>query len=201
VWSNTGTLLGTVTFSGETASGWQEATFASPVAVTANTTYVASYHTTVGHFSVDRPYFAGTSVDRAPLHAPADGVAGANGVYFAGATSAFPTGTYQASNYWVDVVYVASLGSNAPPTVSLTAPSPATSFTAPAAIALAATASDSDGSVTRVDFYAGATLLGSASAAPYQVTWSNVAAGTYTLTARAIDNAGATTTSTAVMVI
>src|SRR5439155_4892615 len=56
LWTNTGTLLATATFSGETESGWQEVSFASPVPVTANTTYVASYHTN-GHFSVDRPYF------------------------------------------------------------------------------------------------------------------------------------------------
>ncbi len=46
LWTAGGTLLGTVTFTGETASGWQQATFANPIAITANTTYVVSYHTT-----------------------------------------------------------------------------------------------------------------------------------------------------------
>src|SRR5207248_3269281 len=78
LWTNTGSLLATVTFTGETASGWQQATFSTPVAVTANTFYVASYHTNVGRYSLNRPYFTGTTVDSPPLHAPADGVAGGN---------------------------------------------------------------------------------------------------------------------------
>ena len=53
LWTNTGTLLATATFSGETASGWQQVTFSSPVAVTANTTYVASYHTNTGQYGAD----------------------------------------------------------------------------------------------------------------------------------------------------
>jgi hypothetical protein len=84
---------------------------------------------------------------------------------------------------------------NQPPAVTLTSPAAGSVFTAPATVNLAANAADSDGSVTRVDFYAGATLIGSDASAPYAVTWSNVAAGAYTLTARATDNAGAVTVS------
>src|SRR5258708_688269 len=51
LWSSTGTLLASGTFSNETASGWQELDFSSPVAVTAGTTYVASYHTSTGHYA------------------------------------------------------------------------------------------------------------------------------------------------------
>src|SRR5690349_22134769 len=51
LWSSTGTLLATATFSGETASGWQQVSFSQPVAVTAGTTYVASYHTNVGEYA------------------------------------------------------------------------------------------------------------------------------------------------------
>src|SRR5207244_9020309 len=104
LWSNTGTLLATATFAGESASGWQQVTFSTPVTITANTTYVASYHTKTGNYSVDGAYFASAGVDNPPLHALATGVDGANGVYFYGA-SAFPTQTYNASNYWVDVVF------------------------------------------------------------------------------------------------
>jgi RHS repeat-associated protein len=89
---------------------------------------------------------------------------------------------------------------NAPPTVGLTSPANGSSFTSPATINLAATAADSDGTVTKVDFYQGATLLGTSSAAPYAFTWSGVAAGSYSLTAKATDNAGAVTTSSAVSV-
>src|SRR5208337_3903132 len=51
LWTSTGTLLATATFTGETASGWQQVNFATPVSITANTVYVASYHANNGHFS------------------------------------------------------------------------------------------------------------------------------------------------------
>jgi hypothetical protein len=89
---------------------------------------------------------------------------------------------------------------NLPPVVAITSPVPGAPFTAPAAIALAATATDADGKVTRVDFYSGSTVIGSATTSPFSTTWSNVAAGTYSLTAVAQDNANAKTTSAAVAV-
>ena len=66
------------------------------------------------------------------------------------------------------------------------------------AVALTATAADADGTVARVEFYAGSTLLGSDTTAPYAFSWTPAAAGTYAVTARALDNAGAATTSAAV---
>ena len=104
LWTNTGTLLATATFIGETASGWQQVAFSTPVAITANTTYVVSYHTNTGNYGFDGAYFASAGVDNAPLHALATGVDGANGVYLYGA-SAFPTSSFNATNYWVDVVF------------------------------------------------------------------------------------------------
>ena len=89
---------------------------------------------------------------------------------------------------------------NQPPSVSLTSPSAGASFTAPATISLGASAADADGSIAKVDFYAGTTLLGSATAAPYQLTWSNVPAGSYALTAVATDDDGASATSGAVSI-
>jgi len=89
---------------------------------------------------------------------------------------------------------------NQPPTVSLTSPSSGATFTAPASIAIAATASDSDGTVSQVDFYQGSTLLGSDTTSPYSYTWGNVAAGSYSITAVARDNDGATRTSSAASV-
>ena len=68
---------------------------------------------------------------------------------------------------------------------------------APATVNLAATASDADGTVAKVEFFNGATKLGEDTTAPYSFTWSGVAAGTYTLTARATDDLGGTTTSAA----
>jgi acid phosphatase type 7 len=89
---------------------------------------------------------------------------------------------------------------NVPPTVSLSSPTNASSFTAPAAITLAATAADSDGTVARVEFFHGNTLIATDTTAPYAFTWNNVAAGSYSITARATDNSGAVTTSAAATV-
>ena len=89
---------------------------------------------------------------------------------------------------------------NISPTVTLTAPVTGASYTAPSIIPLTATAADSDGTVNKVEFYNGATLLGTALTAPYSYSWSGVAAGSYTLTAMAYDNQGAVTTSVAATV-
>jgi hypothetical protein len=99
LWSSTGALLASVTFAGETASGWQQANFSSPVAITANTVYVASYATSVGHFSADWNYFATSGVNNPPLHA----LQTPDGVY--GVMDSFPSSTHQSANYWVDVVF------------------------------------------------------------------------------------------------
>jgi uncharacterized protein YjdB len=104
LWSSTGTLLATATFSGETASGWQQVNFSAPVSIAANTVYVASYHTNVGHFSADQGYFA-TGVSNAPLQALSNGASGGNGVYAYGAGGVFPSNSYNSTNYWVDVAF------------------------------------------------------------------------------------------------
>jgi hypothetical protein len=106
LWSNTGSLLATVTFANETSSGWQQATFSNPVAITANTTYVASYFAPIGHYSDSAGYFATSDADAPPLHFLANGVDGANGIYSYSSTSTFPTSSFDATNYWVDVVYL-----------------------------------------------------------------------------------------------
>jgi YD repeat-containing protein len=89
---------------------------------------------------------------------------------------------------------------NGVPSVSLTAPAAGNAGTAPASITISANASDADGTVAKVEFFQGATKLGEVTAAPYNFTWPNVGAGSYSLTARATDNQGATTTSAAVAV-
>ena len=122
LWTSAGTKLASATFTGETASGWQQVLFSSPVPITANTVYVASYHANSGHYSADLNYFATTGVDSPPLHALANGVSGANGVYAYGSTSLFPTQTWSTANYWVDVAF----NPNPPPTLSSLAVTPAT---------------------------------------------------------------------------
>jgi hypothetical protein len=105
LWSSSGQLLATATFSNETSTGWQQVNFAAPVSVKANTVYVASYHTNVGNYAGDNNYFATTGVDSPPVHLLRDGVSGGNGVYAYSASSVFPSNTYLSSNYWVDIVF------------------------------------------------------------------------------------------------
>ena len=103
LWTAGGTLLASVTFTNETASGWQQMSLPTSVPITANTTYVVSYHTNVGRYSANSSYF-NSAYDNPPLRALATAESGGNGVYRYGATSAFPNQTYNATNYWVDVV-------------------------------------------------------------------------------------------------
>src|SRR5208282_5763853 len=114
LWTTNGTLLASAPFTNETASGWQQVNFTNHVAISANTIYVASYHTLSGHYSYDVNYFL-TNVDNPPLHAPASSNStdsifwdvallellglqaptntpnGGNGVFASSSTSAFPT--------------------------------------------------------------------------------------------------------------
>jgi len=91
-----------------------------------------------------------------------------------------------------------------PPTVTITSPANSAVFATPATVSVSATAADADGSVTQVEFFDGATLVGTVPTTPasstYRVTLANLGAGTHTLTARATDNQGATTTSVAVTI-
>jgi hypothetical protein len=106
LWKADGTLLGKVKFTGESASGWQEADLAAPIAVTAGSTYVASYFAPNGGYSVTAGGFADAGVTSGPLTAQQSAaVTGGNGVYGYSGTPAFPAGTYNATNYWVDVVF------------------------------------------------------------------------------------------------
>ena len=84
---------------------------------------------------------------------------------------------------------------NAPPSVTLTNPANSATFASPANITLQATAADSDGSVVQVDFYRNGVLIGSDVSSPFGIAWNGVTAGSYSLTAVAIDNGGAATTS------
>jgi hypothetical protein len=104
LWSSTGTMLAAASFTGETASGWQQVLFSSPVAINPNTTYVASYFSSAGFYNVTRPYFT-SAVVNGPLRALANGEHGSNGVFRFSSTSAFPNSGNNASNFWVDVVF------------------------------------------------------------------------------------------------
>ncbi len=106
-------------------------------------------------------------------------------------------------NDWASsiVVRTITVSPNQPPTVSITSPSNNASFTAPASITINANASDADGTISKVEFYNGTTLLNTDTSSPYSFAWTNVEAGSYSITARATDNSGAVTTSTVVNVV
>ena len=119
-----------------------------------------------------------------------------------------PTGTYSLTAIAIDdrgasttsSPITVTVSANAAPTVALTAPAAGTAFVAPATIDLAASASDSDGSIAKVEFFDGSTLVGTDTSAPFTATWSRATAGTYAMTARATDNLGASTESAPVSV-
>ena len=201
LWDSTGRALASATFTNETASGWQQVSFAAPVAISANAVYVASYHSS-GYFAYNSGYFTSAGVDSGPLHALSVAESGGNGVYQYAATSAFPTGTYQGANYWVDVVFTTSVGADTTaPTVTMTAPGAGATVSG-TAVTVSANASDNVG-VTSVQFLLDGVALGSAdTSAPYSITWNSTTAanGAHTLSARASDAAGNTTTATGVAV-
>ena len=151
LWLTNGTQLGTVTFSGETASGWQTASFNEPIAIDADTTYVASYHAPNGHYAALSNFFALVGADNGPLHALADGVEGANGIFKYGPPGAlFSEGspeTFQATNYLVDVVFDDHAGPDTtPPSILARAPGNGTADINPAVTANATLSEPMDAS-------------------------------------------------------
>ena len=115
LWTATGQLLASATFTNETGSGWQEVDFSQPVAIDANTIYIASYFAPNGHYSDNNAYFYTTppmgtnptitTVNSPPLQAPRNTNGTVNGVYSYAGTPTFPTDTFKATNYWVDVIF------------------------------------------------------------------------------------------------
>lgn len=92
-------------------------------------------------------------------------------------------------------------GANLPPVVTLTAPTGGSTFTSPATVTLSATASDPDGTIAKVEFYQGDVKLGESTVAPFTFTWPNVWPGSFPLSAKAYDNIGAVTQSTAATIV
>jgi Domain of unknown function (DUF4082) len=122
LWSAGGSLLAQATFADETASGWQSVSFSSPVAISANTTYVAGYYAPDGHYAA-LTNGLGSSVTNGPLTALGSG-SSADGVYAYSSGATFPTYTYHSNNYYVDVDFVP--GSQSSGTTTAPAPTPPT---------------------------------------------------------------------------
>lgn len=127
LWDRSGNRIANATFSSETAAGWQEVTFA-PVAVTADTLYTASVFMTDGNYIAASGYFA-SAITNTPLTAPANDTPAAQdasgqkgqGVYGAAGVNAYPSNSFNNTNYWIDAVYISSTNSAAP-TVTATTP-------------------------------------------------------------------------------
>jgi uncharacterized protein DUF4082/Big-like domain-containing protein/purple acid phosphatase-like protein/type IX secretion system substrate protein len=109
VWNSNGLQLGEAAFTNETDSGWQVATFNNAIAITPNTTYIASYFSPSGDYAHSGSYF-GQTITNGPLSALANGEDGPNGLYKYSTTPVFPDNNFGASNYWVDVVFTPNVG-------------------------------------------------------------------------------------------
>jgi len=113
LYTDSGTQLAQATFTGESASGWQQVNF-TPVSISANTTYVAAYFAPNGHWSRSVEYFMSSSYTNGPLTAPQDGT---NGEYngqrdYTYTQIAFPGASNGGmDNLWVDIVFNPSSGS------------------------------------------------------------------------------------------
>src|SRR4029077_5372471 len=121
LWTSSGTRLASAVFTGESASGWQQVNFSSPVAITANTIYVVSYYPPRGHYSFNPGFFGTAGVTNPPLSFLADSVS-PNGVYTYSSTSAFPRSSFHATNYWVDVAFVTTVTTASGPMVTTVSP-------------------------------------------------------------------------------
>jgi len=109
LWTTSGALLATATFTNETSTGWQQANFSTPVSISAGTTYVASYYAPNGHYAYNNNYFASSGVTSGVLSALSNSAGGGDGVYLYGTGGGFPTSSYESTNYWVDIVFSSSL--------------------------------------------------------------------------------------------
>jgi hypothetical protein len=113
LWSSSGGKLAEGTLAADTTTGWQEAAFAEPVAITANTTYVASYFNSGGDYATTNPFFT-EAVVNGPLRALANGEDGPNGLYKYSITPVFPDNNYGSTNYWVDVAFIPDVKTEQP---------------------------------------------------------------------------------------
>lgn len=98
IWSAAGTVLASVTFTGETASGWQTATLSTPYETTVNTVYVVTVNSNTEYGATSN------GLENVVTNGPLSTIVGANGV-FGTTLGAFPTGTYHSTNYFRDVTF------------------------------------------------------------------------------------------------
>jgi hypothetical protein len=179
LWTSTGTLLGSGTFSNETVSGWQTLTLSSPVSIQGGTDYVAGYLAPNGHYSHTGLAFSSGGVTNGPLTAVANSsVSTGNGVYAYSSTSKFPSSSFNSSNYWVDVLFQpGGGGTNGPPT----APTGVTATPASSETQVSWMAPSSNGG-SSITSYTVTPFAGSTAGTPVQVSGSTTTANVTGLT-------------------
>lgn len=187
LWDGHGNLLSSVTFSGETASGWQTANFAQPVSIAANTVYTISYHAPSGHYSYNNKYFSRSAFTNGHLTAVKNTSTRANGVYVRSTSQyAFPTASGNGTNYWVDVLFTTSLLNPNP------APAAPTGVTAvaPSSSSVQVTwqASVSANPITNYAVYRNGSKVADAGTALSYTDTTVAASTTYTYQVQAVDS-------------
>ncbi|MGL2962857.1 DUF4082 domain-containing protein [Flavobacterium sp. RSB2_4_14] len=190
LWNSNGTLLASVLFAGETASGWQQANFSGPVAITANTTYVISYHSS-NNFYTSTVNGLSSAVTTGNLTALANGTDGPNGLYIYSSDSAFPTLTFNSSNYWVDVVFDTDTEDETPPSIIQVTPNNNASLVSNSTTVSATFSEsiDSESLTNRFELRNASNII-----VPATISYSN---GTNTVTLTPINPLSYTTTYTA----
>ena len=177
LWSSTGTLLASATFTNESASGWQQVNFSTPVAITANTTYVAGYYDPNGNYAMGTNELTNAGIDNYPLHITQSTTNSGNGLYNQGGAGVFPTSTWMDSDYYIDVSFSTSVNDTTPPTLSSIN---ATGLTSTGATITWTTNEASD---TQVQYgtstsYGSTTTLNSSLVTSHSVSLSGLPAGT-----------------------
>ncbi len=125
LWTSTGTLLATATFTRATGTGWQQVSFSSPVTIQANTVYIVSFSSGGGYFGISTSFFTRGGVTSGPLEALPNSTSGGDGV--SGRSGSFPSVSGNGMNFWVDVAFVPSSTSSVKPAAKTSASAPTVS--------------------------------------------------------------------------
>ncbi|TFD79442.1 DUF4082 domain-containing protein [Cryobacterium fucosi] len=181
VWSSAGVRLATVTFANETASGWQTAQLSTPLALSAGQSYIVSYLAPQGRYSSTPAYFSQAKTS-GPLTAPASG----NGRYLYGAAGGFPSYSWNATNYFVDLVYAVTPPPPPPPPLpgvsifSSTSTPAQLSWADPTSVQLGVRfMASTTGTITGIRYFRGPTDTGAHQGTLWSATGAVLATGTF----------------------
>lgn len=188
LWDASGNRLAGVTFTNESASGWQTAQFANPVSIAANVTYIVSYHAPNGHYSLSPDFFKNGPITNGHLSAPAFTANDPNGVNSDSSNPTFPKNSGDGDSYFVDVIFSAQLINPQP------APAAPTNVSATIgdnnSVSLAWQASVSQNPISQYMVYRDGAKIGSVGTITTYVDTTVVAGSTYNYQVQAVDTTG-----------